>query len=271
MIVRGKGTVPTSFLIRYELLLLSLSSYILRFSLPKEFPESRRLVLGTGNVDSESVRVHVLMHTYQLSRDVRRRKQIYQETQSFAALLREKEQLLNEKERNRKKNLDFKGIVQQCSTEQSRWDRNWTTIKGEWILDSIKQSLSPTPPTNFFSQSYHTAFINHIPSPKRETPTIIQSSNTTSETNIANLVSLEKSLTEEIALLEKELGPFTPTRKSSIRNSLPPTPTKTPSPSPSRTNAYNLRFSRSASRLSRSSSESPRSRMTAEHCMPSCN
>jgi hypothetical protein len=267
---------------RYELLLLSLSSHILRLRLPKRYPESKRLVLSSIP-DVESLRVHCLSHTYQLSRNARRRKQIYQETQSFATLLREKDRILSEKERTCKHDLDVDLILHQCQMEEARWERSWTTIKNEWILDTLQKSLSPIPPIDFFSQSYQEAFTNHKPSSKQRSPTTIQASSKQSETNIANLFAMDKQLSEEIAHLETTVTPPSsinttttpsPRRKSaSFRKSLPPTPLTTPSPSPekSRTNAHNLRFTRSSSRLSQSSSESPRPlrRMASDHCTTS--
>jgi hypothetical protein len=254
-----------------------LSSFILRSSLPPDgLPISRQLVLST-TPNTEALRIQCLIHSYQLSRDVRRRKRIYHETHSFAALLREKDTTLYEKERTRNLDLDVDLTIRQCKAEELRWERNWPTIKNEWIVDSVRTSLSPTPPHDFFTQSYEEAFTkNHTPPPTKQMQTIIQASSTLSQTNISNLRTMEKDLLDEIAELEKTVtitttSTTTTPRKSPFRKSLPPTPNITPSPSPdrSRTNGHNLRFMRSSSRLSRSSSESPLSSraVSADHRM----
>jgi hypothetical protein len=252
---------------RYELLLLALSSHILCLRLPNGLPESRRLALS-NTPDVELARVHCLIHMYQLSLDTRRRKQIHRETQSFATLLKEKDRIVSEKERNLRKNIDIESIIQQCQAEESRWERNWTTIKAEWVVDALRKSLSATPPQDFLSLSYQEAFINRNPSFTQPSPTTIQISSILSQTNIANLIAMEKQLSDEITRLESTLRP-TPPRKSSLRKSLPPTINITPSTSPDKhkTNGYNLQFTRSPSRLSRSTSESPRSltAMASEH------
>ena len=222
--------------------------------MPKGYNESRDLVLD-ANPDPEILKAHVLMHNYKLSKDVRRRKQIHEETQSFSRLLRQKELELVEKERKRTNNLDVDAINQHCAAEEARWDRHWPGIKGDWILTSIKNSISPTPPIDFFSQSYEQAFRNHHPNFLKRAPSVIQLCSNATQQNISNFIALEKQLNEEIGSLEKELGHVTPPRNSSIRKSLPPTPNKTPSP---RVNANGLKFQRSVSRLSRASSESPR-------------
>ena len=174
--------------IRYELLLLALSSYILRLRIPKRFPESRRLALST-NPDIESLRVHCLAHSYQLSQNARRRKQIHQETQSFAAVLREKDRTLTDKEKSLKFDLDVDLINQQCRAEELRWERNWTTIRNEWIIETLRTTLSPKPPIDFLSQSYQDAFANKIPSTTKRPATLVHISSTISETNIANLLA----------------------------------------------------------------------------------
>jgi len=253
-----------------------LSSYILRLRIPKRFPESRRLALST-TPDIDSLRVHCLTHSYQLSQNARRRKQIHQETQSFATLLREKDRTLTDKEKSLKFDLDVNLINQQCRAEELRWERNWTTIRNEWIIETLRTTLHPKPPIDFLSQSYQDAFANKIPPTNKRPATLVHVSSTISETNIANLIALDKELTNEIAHLEATVPPTAtaPPRKSSLKKSLPPTPLTTPSPSPdkSRTsNAYNLRFTRSSSRLStRSSTEFPHQptstrKMSSDHC-----
>ena len=269
--------------IRYELLLMSLSSYILRLRLPKNYPESTRLALNPTPTDIESLRIHCLLHSYQLSRNARNRNQIHKQTQSFSRLLHEKDAKLSERERTCKRDLDVNLIFQQCQMEESRWEKNWTSIKNEWVLETLRKSLSSTPPIDFFSQSYQQAFSNYKPTSKKSSPTIIQTSSKNSETNITNLLVIEKELLEEISHLETTIPPEvkTPTHRkspSSFRKSLPPTPLTTPSPSPEKSRmpngsgsgggGYNLRFVRSSSRLSTSSSESPRPmirRMTSDH------
>src|SRR5262249_41342859 len=155
-----------------------------------------------------------LMHNYKLSKDVRRRRRIHEETQSFARLLRQKEAELDEKERKRTNNLDVNAVNQQCAAEEARWDRNWPAIKGDWILTSVKNSISPTPPTDFFSQSYDEAFRNHHPSFFKRPTTVIQLCSNATEQSISNFIALEKQLNDEIAALEKDLGQLTPRRRS---------------------------------------------------------
>jgi hypothetical protein len=219
--------------------------------------------------DIGSLRVHCLLHTYQLAQDVRKWRQINAETQSFAKLLREKEQVLKDKERNQKTNIDLDSLAQDTETEKHRWERNWTAIKGEWVLDTLRTTLSPSSSTNFFSQSYIDAFANHTPSSTHQpTQTAIQLSSNLTEESIAKSVAAEQELSAEITRLESFLGHNTPPRRSSIRKSMPLTlPTPSPSPEKTRMNGYNLRFSRSMSRLSRSASESPKSRrmLAPEH------
>jgi hypothetical protein len=219
--------------------------------------------------------VHCLTHSYQLSQNARRRKQIHQETQSFATLLREKDRNVTDKEKSLKFDLDVDLIHKQCRAEELRWERNWTTIRNEWIIETLRTTLSPRPPIDFLSQSYQDAFANKIPSTTKPPATLVRVSSTISETNIANLLAMDKELSAEIAHLEAAAPPTTtPPRKSSIRKSLPPAPLTTPSPNSSkpRTNAYNLRFSRSSSRLStRSSTEFPHhstttTTMSSDHC-----
>ena len=245
---------------RYELLILALSSYILRVTLPKPYSASHRLALESSP-DVESLQVHCLMHSYQLARDVRKRKQVNGETQSFAKVLLEKEELLNQKERMQTTKVDVDSVVQDITAEKQRWERNWTTMKGDWVLDGLRTTISPLSPTHFFTQSYQDAFANHTPSSANQpTPTVIQASSALADENISRFVTMERDLSAEITRLEGLLGHHTPPRRSSFRKSLTPAP-RTPSPSPEkqRANGYNLRFSRSMSRLSRSASESPKS------------
>src|SRR5271170_2930823 len=121
MIVRGNGphpphsTVTNSDTSRYELLLLALSSYILRIKVPDGFTESKRLALSTIPCDNETLQVHCLVHSYQLSKHVRTRRKIHNETQSFAHLLHDQDQELSDKEKTRNRNLDVEGIHQQCT------------------------------------------------------------------------------------------------------------------------------------------------------------
>jgi len=224
----------------------------------------------------ETLQVHCLLHSYQLSKNVRTRRRIHQETQSFSQLLHEQDRDLSHKEKTRNRNLDIPSIHQQCTQEQSRWERNWPTIKNEWILDSIRTHLSPHPPTtHFLSQPYHTAFHNphsvHTPT----TPaSIVHSSTRTIETNISQLRTTQSHLTAEIARLEAQVqrtqhSPSITPRKGSLRKSLPPTPSLTPpSPTGARGAGHGLRFSRSPSRSDRSESVSPSRRsMAAEHGM----
>jgi hypothetical protein len=212
----------------------------------------------------EALKVHCLLHSYQLARDVRKRRQIYQDTQSFSKVLREKEDILRQKERSRKTDVDVDSVMRDIEGEKSRWERNWTSIKGEWVLDTLKTSLSPSSSTDFFSQSYEDAFANNTPSSTNQfTPSIIQQSSSHAEESISSFVTIEKDLAAEMTRLEGLLGHNTPPRRSSLRKSLPPTmPSPSPSAEKTRTNGYNLRFSRSVSRLSRSASESPRSSRT---------
>ena len=211
------------------------------------------------------LQVQCLVHSYQLSKDVRRTDQIRRKTHSFAKILHEQDGELSEKERTRNRKLDVESIHLQCSTEQSRWERNWPTIKNEWILDSIRSQISPIPlSTHFFSQDYHTAFHNPQSSNPASPTSVIQSSTRTVENNISNLLTTQSLLTSEITRLESLLQTPSPSpRKSSLRKSLPTAPSLTPSTSPSRT--HGLKFSRSSSRLSHSESTSPRT-MAAKHC-----
>lgn len=204
------------------------------------------------------------MHSYQLARDVRKRKQLHQETQSFAKLLREKEEVLRQKEHSQRSTVDIESVKQDIDREKQRWERNWTAIKGEWVLDTLRTSLSPSASTDFFSQSYADAYANYAPSSiNPPAQTVIQESSARAEENISKYESMEKDLSAEITRLEGLLGHNTPPRRSSFRKSMPPSlPTPSPSPEKPRTNGYNLRFSRSVSRLSRSASESPRSQRT---------
>lgn len=217
--------------------------------------------------------MHCLIHTYQLSRDARRRKQVREDTRRFAQVLVEQETRLDEKDRKRKTHLDYDSIVNACAAEKSRWERNWTSIKGEWILESLRNSLSPTPPIDFLSQSYEDAFSIKTPSSTKPSWNIISGSSTQCENSISALQAQESLLQEEITRLESIVGPATPPRKSSVRKSMPPTkslpPSVSTSPSSTKSNGSNLRFSRSASRLSTASistceSKSPRT-MDAEH------
>jgi hypothetical protein len=119
---------------------------------------------------------------------------------------------------------------------------------------------------DFLSQSYKEAYYNHSPSFSIPSPSTIQISTNSSKANISNLLALEKQLSDDIATLETIVTPQTsPREKRSNRYSMPPTPRITPSPTDKKTNGFNLQFTRSMSRLSRSSSESPRS-MRSEHC-----
>ena len=249
-IVRGIGTHTHSKSINnsYELLLLALSSYILRTKLPQEaFHGSHNLVLEPG--EGQQVKTHALIHSYTLSKDIRRRKQVYRDTQSFARLLREKDTFLAQKEKSRKQNLDIDSIHRDCQSEIQRWERNWTSIKGEWILDHVRSTLSPIPPTDFFSQSYTEAFDNYSPDKIRLPTNIIQHASHASQNNISHLHAMEKSLNEEIKRLESEVAPATPPRRTSVRKSMPPTTLAPPSPG----NA--IQFRRTMSRLGRSVSE----------------
>jgi hypothetical protein len=126
-------------MIRYELLLLALSSFILRRQLPAAFPDSRGLVLR-DDPDIELTRAHCLIHSYQLSKDTRRRNQIRKETNSFSTLLQNKDKELSNRERNLNPNLDADVIFQQCINEKARWEKNWNTVRGEWILTSLKST-----------------------------------------------------------------------------------------------------------------------------------
>jgi hypothetical protein len=265
MIVRGRGT-PTykRFNSRYELLLLSLSSYILKRSIPETFPESKRLALHPCP-SNEAVKVHCLMHSYTLSKHTRQHSEIYGNTQHFAKLLNEKDKVQSQKERSRKQNIDIPQIHNQCSNEISRWTQNWTAIKAEYILTSLSSTLSPLPPTEFLSQSYDNAFKNiHPRTPPPSTSPIIQSSKS-SQTTMTQLIQLEKELTLECARLEALVSPPGPRKTGSLRKSLPPT-TRTPEVSPRKREG--LHFTRSMERLVRSVSESPRAmRMDKRHCI----
>jgi hypothetical protein len=229
--------------------------------------------------------VHCLIHTYQLSRDVRRRHQIHTSTQSFARLLHEKSTHLTLKEKAQTHKINYPSILQDCRLEESRWERNWTTpLRGEYILDTLKTTLTPFPPTDFFSQSYEEAFGNYVPCVVTAPRSCIQSSSNSITTNITNLMDMEKDLHAQITRLETVLGPINPVitssggsgglspnvkttpRKTSLRKSLPPTPITTPGSSPRR-GGGGLEFTRSYSRLERRASESPLSArgLTSEH------
>jgi hypothetical protein len=244
---------------RYELLLLGLSTYILREKLPTATTHNAKLAVA--GVDVELLRRFCLLCEYELSRDIRRRKKVRQETQAFAKLLRDKDMMLREKERTRKTNIDFDQLNKDCLAEETRWERNWTAIKGEWVLESLKATLSRTPPTDFFSQPYDVAFHNHSPAHLKPPTTVIQSACSTSQTNISHLLTVEKDLEEEIKLLEIQVGKETPPRRGSLRRSLPATRAVTPSPEKT---SQVIQFQRSMSRLGSSGSESPH-RLLPEH------
>ena len=262
-IVRGKGTHPLNLILRlrYELLLLALSTYVLRNKIPtKTFRGSRKLLEEPKAEDV--VKVHELIHLYALSKDIRRRNQVHKETQSFSKLLREKDAVLTQKEKSRPQYLDIDSVHKDCNSEVIRWERYWTAIKGDWILENIRATLSPTPPSDFFSQSYEEAFKNYAPDKPKVPGNIIQHATNTSQNNIANLRAMEISLHEEIKRLEGEVTPATPSRRTSLRKSMPPVPSTLAPPSPKN----GIQFKRSMSRLGRSVSEEPPSRgMASEH------
>ena len=177
--------------------------------------------------------------------------------------------------------INYPSILQDCRAEEARWERNWTALRGEFLLDSIKATLSPRPPSDFFTQSYEEAFRNYDPSSYGTSVprSCIQSSSNGINTNIANLVDMEKDLYAQITRLETVLGPINPVitgtgggsphttpRKTSLRKSLPPTPITTPGSSPRR-GGTGLEFTRSYSRLERRTSESPLSArgLASEH------
>lgn len=274
---------------RYELLLLSLSSYILRSTLPHDYPSSRQLALHPAP-SPDLLRIHCLLHTYQLARDVRARRKIRKDTQSFSKLLHSKDNELTAKEKAQKTKLNYESIVEDCRIEEQRWERNWTALRGEYIIDNLKTTLTPIPPVDFFSQSYEEAFKQHgIPSQVVQPRSCIQSSSTNITTNIANLKEMEKDLHAQIHRLETVLGPINPVTvaspggtaspggsgvhgspRKSFRKSLPPTPITTPGSSPRRVGG--LEFTRSYSRLERRASESPSSsrELATEHGTSPC-
>ena len=280
MIVRGRGTISITPLFynhpkslnlqlncRYELLLLAVSSDILRHTLPKDYRSSRTLALSSSPSPS-LLQIHCLMHLSRLSADVRRRHQIHHQTQSFSRLLHTKHHQLTQKEAAQTKKINYPSIVQDCRSEESRWERNWTTIKAEYILDTLKETLTPVPPTDFFSQTYEEAFKRHDGPEKAEKPkSIVVGSSASIRTSIANLGDMERDLEAQIARLETVLGPLSPshgtgtgtssatttTPRKGVRKSLPPTPVLTSSSSP----RGRLEFTRSYSRLERRASESP--------------
>jgi hypothetical protein len=200
---------------------------------------------------------------------VRQRTRIHQHTQSFAKKLHDQESLLSQKERKRRQGIDIPGVHAQCTSEISRWNQNWTAIKGEYILTSLSTTLSPTPPIEFLSQSYLSAFSNLPTSTPAPSQSPITQSSQAARNTITNLVQLEKELTQECARLESVLSPgpaWTP-RKGSLRKSLPLPPAGPSTPSPRKRDG--LHFTRSMDRLVRSVSESPRTgRLESPHCLP---
>jgi len=250
----------TWFAGRYELLLLSLSSHILRQTLPNRYPSSTRLALSpppTKPYDIDLLRTHNLLHTYTLSHLARQRQKARVQACSFSRLLHEKATDLAAREKRSTHTLDFKTVVSSCDAELARWERHWTNIRNDWVLESLKKALSPEPPTEFFSLSYEKAFArNTALEEKRPIQTTITSATGQSESNIANLIAAEHSLKDEITALEASNSiASTPSRASTPdlrrtslrgRKSLPPTPVKTPSPN----RGAQLQFKRSTSRLS---------------------
>lgn len=212
------------------------------------------------------------MHLSRLSTDVRRRHQIHHQTQSFSHLLHTKHSQLTQKEAAQTNKINYPSLVQDCRVEESRWERNWTTLKGEYILDTLKETLTPVPPLDFFSQSYEEAFTRHGGPEKAErAKSIVVGSSASIRSSIANLGDMERDLEAQIVRLETVLGPLSPssygagtgtgtgsssattTPRKGVRKSLPPTPVLTPSSSP----RGRLEFTRSYSRLERRASESP--------------
>jgi hypothetical protein len=197
--------------------------------------------------------VHDLIHLYALSKDVRRREKLRRDTQSFSRLLREKDENLTKKENARQPYLDIPSIHKDCQSEIARWEKCWNATKGEWILDTVRSTLSPVPPTDFFSRSYDEAFKEYNPDKSRCPSNIIQQTSLGTEKSIVHLRDMQISLNEEIKRLEVEVNSATP-RKASVRKSMPPPPSSNPStPSP-------LQSKRSVSRIGRSVSEEPQSR-----------
>jgi len=238
---------------------------------------SREVALS-ATPDPEVLQVHCLMHSYKLSRDLQNRKRIRLETMSFANLLKEKDTRLTARERNLNRNLDINAVIQQCRAEESRWDRNWTSVKGEWVLNAIRATLSSTPPPDFFGQSYDQAFTEHNPIYTKQSVSVIQASSNTFESNIANLLSMEQEISEDIVRLETAVSSLHTPKKSSSRKSLPQTahthsryPSLSSPDRPKPSKRSSLQFTKSSSsisQLSRRASESPcsmRTKIIPEH------
>jgi len=278
-VLSGNGVVVRKSLLedrqgeRYELLLLALSTYVLKQRLREretgDWSLAREVTLYEGEWNRElqlRIQVWCLVCEYVLSKDVCYRRTLREKTSTFSALLRDHEGNVERKEKNLNPDIEFGKVVRESENEYSRWTKHWIGLQGEWFLQTLQQQLSSIPPKEFLSQSYTEAFLRQTPITQKKKASIVHASSTTSQSQISALQDKELDLKDEIIRLEKELAIHSPQRNGVSntpgRSSLPSTPSKAVKTSERRTSERNglafLRKEDSSAVKRRSVSESPR-------------
>ena len=272
---------------RYELLLLALSTFVLKRRIQEtishqreystEWEQAKGLVTTEVEWSREGqtkMQVWCLLCEYALSKQVRSRRAVREKTNSFVELLRHHETLVTQKEKALNPDIDFTKVVRESENEYSRWTKNWMGLQGEWFLQTLQGQLSSIPPKEFLSQSYEDAFSQQKPITQKKKASVVHASSVASQSTIATLQDKQIELQDDIARLEKELLVAAPQRNGThtsvsggTRSSLPPTPNKTPVKTPERARSRmsernGLQFLRKEESPSviarRSVSESPR-------------